>query len=225
VNNVDSIQAAALASPEYARAVRAVPAGRCTRGTGQARVLHAGERPGHAPDGSGMYEALLPLTTTGPGPEGPRATGTAGKKASPRGDEENRDPTRPFRWPLLAPATIRRARVEDRGRLTDAEAGLLRDNARALLDRDHPSEAISLLEEGIERAAHDPALQLQLRHLLGAALFFAGEYTRAAAVISPDGTQSMQFLDYVVPSSVAWRVVVRQLEDWLEQVKENSGGQ
>ena len=38
-------------------------------------------------------------------------------------------------------------------------------------------------------------------------------------------TQSMQFLDYVVPSSVAWRVVVRQLEDWLEQVKENSGGQ
>ena len=44
-------------------------------------------------------------------------------------------------------------------------------------------------------------------------------------LISPDGTQSMQFLDYVVPSSVAWRVVVRQLENWLEQMKENSGGQ
>ena len=74
-----------------------------------------------------------------------------------------------------------------RGRLTDAEAGLLQDNARALLDSDHPSEAISLLEDGIERAGHDPALQLQLRHLLGAALFYAGEYTRAAAVLDAAG--------------------------------------
>ena len=143
--------------------------------------------PGARPTAAAAYEALLPLTTTGPGPDGPKGTGTAGKKASPRGGEENRDPTRPFRWPLLAPATVRRARVEGRGRLTDAEAGLLQDNARALLDSDHPSEAISLLEEGIERAAHDPALQLQLRHLLGAALFFAGEYTRAAAVLDAAG--------------------------------------
>ena len=72
-------------------------------------------------------------------------------------------------------------------RLTDAEAGLLQDNVRALLDSDHPSEAISLLEDGIERAGHDPALQLQLRHLLGAALFYAGEYTRAAAVLDAAG--------------------------------------
>ena len=72
-------------------------------------------------------------------------------------------------------------------RLTDAEAGLLRDSARALLDSDRPSEAISLLEDGIERAGHDPALQLQLRHLLGAALFYAGEYTRAAAVLDAAG--------------------------------------
>ena len=108
------------------------------------------------------------------------------KTASPRG-EENRDPTRPFRWPLLAPATSRRTRVEGGARLTDAEARLLQDNARALLDSDHPSEAISLLEDGIERAVHDPALQLQLRHLLGAALFYAGEYTRAAAVLDAAG--------------------------------------
>jgi hypothetical protein len=44
-------------------------------------------------------------------------------------------------------------------------------------------------------------------------------------LISPDGTQEMQFPDYVVPSSGAWRVVVRQLENWLEQVKRDSGGQ
>ena len=44
-------------------------------------------------------------------------------------------------------------------------------------------------------------------------------------LISPDGTQEMQFQDYVVPSSAAWRVVVRQLELWLEQMKDESGGQ
>jgi hypothetical protein len=44
-------------------------------------------------------------------------------------------------------------------------------------------------------------------------------------LISPDGTREMQFQDYVVPSSAAWRVVVRQLELWLEQMKDESGGQ
>ena len=135
--------------------------------------------PGARPLAAAAYEALLPLTTTGPGLDEPK---TSGKTASPRG-QENRDPRRQFRWPLLAPATSRRSRTEGGARLTDAEAGLLRDNAHALLDSDHPSEAISLLEDGIERAGHDPALRLQLRHLLGAALFYAGEYTRAAAVL------------------------------------------
>jgi tetratricopeptide (TPR) repeat protein len=80
-----------------------------------------------------------------------------------------------------------RTRAEGRGKLTDAEARILQDNARALLDSDHPSKAISLLEDGVERAAHDPARQLQLRHLLGAALFYAGEYTRAATVLDAAG--------------------------------------
>ena len=81
----------------------------------------------------------------------------------------------------------RRVRTEGRGRLTDTEARLLQESARTLLDSDRPSEAISLLEDGIERADHDPALQLRLRHLLGAALFYAGEYTRAAAVLDATG--------------------------------------
>jgi hypothetical protein len=135
--------------------------------------------PGARPTAAAVYGALLPHTTTGPGPDGPQ---TARNAASPR----DRDPTRPFRWPLLAPATSRRTRAEAGDKLTDAEAGLLRDNARALLDT-NPSEAISLLEDGIERTGHDPARQLQLRHLLGAALFYAGEYTRAAAVLDAAG--------------------------------------
>jgi hypothetical protein len=97
------------------------------------------------------------------------------------------DPTRPFRWPLLAPAASRPARAEGGEKLTDAEAALLQETARALLDDDRPSAAISLLDEGIERAGHDAALQLRLRHLLGAALFYAGEYTRAAAVLDAAG--------------------------------------
>jgi len=99
----------------------------------------------------------------------------------------NRDPTRPFRWPLLAPAPSPRTRPGSEGKLNDAEAGLLQDSARALLGSHRSSEAISVLEDGVERAGHDPALQLRLRHLLGAALFYAGEYTRAAAVLDAAG--------------------------------------
>ena len=60
-------------------------------------------------------------------------------------------------------------------------------NVRALLDNDRPSEAISLLEDAVGRAAHDRALELRLRHLLGAALFYAGEYTRAASLFDVVG--------------------------------------
>ena len=134
--------------------------------------------PGARPTAAAVYETLLPLTTTGPGPDGSRATAKT---------TSNRDPTRPFRWPLLAPAPSPRTRAGSEGKLTDAEAGLLQDSARALLDSDRSSEAISLLEDGVERAGHDPALQLRLRHLLGAALFYAGEYTRAAAVLDAAG--------------------------------------
>lgn len=142
--------------------------------------------PAARPTAAAVYEILLPLTTTGPGAAG-AGTETAERTAGPRDGEDNRDPTRPFRWPLLAPATSRHARAEGRGRLTAAEASLLQDSARVLLDSDHPSEAIGLLEDGIERVGHDPALQLRLRHLLGAALFYAGQYTRAAAVLDVAG--------------------------------------
>ena len=129
------------------------------------------------PTADTVYETLLPLTTA-------VAETDAGK---------DRDPTRPFRWPLLAPAASRRAGTADKGRLTEAEAALLLDSARAFVASDRPSGAIGLLEDGIERAGDDPALELQLRHLLGAALFYAGEYTRAAAVLDAAGSDYRRY--------------------------------
>lgn len=117
------------------------------------------------PSAESVYETLLPLTSV-PG-------------ASPGGDE-SRDPTRPFRRPLLAPAK-RRQPAAHRARLTEAAAELLKGNVRVLLDNDRPAEAIGLLEDGVERAGHDSFLELRLRHLLAAALLYAGEYTRAAS--------------------------------------------
>jgi serine/threonine protein kinase len=129
------------------------------------------------PTAETVYETLLPLTTAG----------------AEAGTRESRDPTRPFRRPLLAPAASRRAGATGQGRLTDAEAALLLDNARAFMESDRPSGAIGLLEDGIERAGHDPALKLRLRHFLGAALFYAGEYTRAAAVLDAAGRDYLRY--------------------------------
>ena len=130
------------------------------------------------PSAEAVYDALAPLAS----PPGP----------SPGGDER-RDPTRPFRRPLLAPARSRRS-ASNRGRLTDAEAERLKANVRTLLDNDRPSEAINLLEDSIDRADHDSVLELRLRHFLGAALFFAGEYTRAASLFDAVGADYRRYL-------------------------------
>jgi serine/threonine protein kinase len=134
--------------------------------------------PSARPTAAAVYAALLPLTTIGPASDG---------SGSENGDQQ--DPTRPFRWPLLAPATSRPAPADRHcpDRLTDAEAARLLDNAGALLDSDRPSAAVSLLDDGVERAGRDPALRLRLRHMLGTALFHGGEYTRAASVLDAAG--------------------------------------
>lgn len=125
------------------------------------------------PTAEEIYEALLPMTTT----TDPLTAG-----------DERLDPTRPFRRPLLT-AARRRDRAANRKRLTDADADKLKSNVQALLGHDRLTEAINLLEDGIERAEHDPALQLQLRHFLGAAMFIAGEYTRAASLFDTVGRE------------------------------------
>jgi serine/threonine protein kinase len=114
------------------------------------------------------------------------------------GGDQNRDPTRPFRRPLLAPAKHREQTVH-RGTLTETEAELLKANVQALLDDDHPSQAIRLLENGLERAGHDPFLTLRLRHFLAAALFYAGEYTRAASLFDVVGRDYRKHLPPIDP--------------------------
>lgn len=120
------------------------------------------------PSAEAVYQTLLPV---------------ASAPALPPGGDESRDPTQPFRRPLLA-AARRRDQIAGRTRLTDDEAELLQANVKALLDNDRPSEAIRLLEDGVERAGHDAFLQLRLRHFLAAALFYAGEYTGAASLFN-----------------------------------------
>jgi serine/threonine protein kinase len=123
------------------------------------------------PSAEAVYEALLPFVTT---------------RGESSGRDESRDPTRPFRRPLLASAKCQEQRT-GQGNLTDAEADELRANVRVLLDNDRPSEAIRLLEDGVARAAHDSFMELRLRHFLAAAQFYAGEYTRAASLFEVVG--------------------------------------
>jgi tetratricopeptide (TPR) repeat protein len=128
--------------------------------------------PPERPSAESVYQALLPFAAA---PDG-----------SPSNDE-SRDPTRPFRRPLLAVGRRDRGPAAHRGELSDTEARELRASALALLDNDHPSQAISMLEGAVERAAHDPALHVRMRDALAAALFYAGEYTRAASLFDAVG--------------------------------------
>jgi serine/threonine protein kinase len=136
--------------------------------------------PGARPAATEVYAALVPFATE------PGAGAVSGA-------DENRDPTRPFRRPLLAP-TRPRSRTNSRARLTDGDFAALRTNVRVLLDNERPAEAIRLLEDGLARAGHDPALVLRVRHVLGAALFYAGEYTRAASLFDVVGREYLRYL-------------------------------
>jgi serine/threonine protein kinase len=127
--------------------------------------------PPDRPSAEAVYDTLLPYVAA---PDAATAT------------NENRDPTRPFRRPLLAPA-IRLQPSTDGNRLTDAEAVELEANVLALLNSDHHSEAIRLSEDGVARASHDSYLELRLRHVLAVALFSGGEYSRASALFEVVG--------------------------------------
>jgi len=145
--------------------------------------------PAARPDATAVYQALQPFIMQDPWPADQA--------------DESRDPTRPFLRPLLG---IRRhvsaetsvgaddsAPSADRPPLTDAEVDLLLGNVQALLDADHPSRAVSLLEDAATRAP-DPARALQLREMLAAALLFAGEYTRAAGLFDAVGHEYAKHL-------------------------------
>jgi serine/threonine protein kinase len=143
--------------------------------------------PGARPSAEQVYEGLLPLAMASDSARGRSENGGAPDRS------EDRDPTRPFRLPLLSPAQ-RQPAPGSRPTLSEAETRMLLASVRALLDGDRPAEAIRLLEDGVSRVAQDPALGLRLRHELAAALFFAGEYTRAASLFDVAGREYRKYL-------------------------------
>jgi serine/threonine protein kinase len=133
------------------------------------------------PSADEVYSALAPLASA---PSVPAP-----------GHDESRDPTRPFRRPLLG-SPRRRERTPVSGTpLTDPEAKLLEESVQALLENDQAAQAIRLLEDAIGRVRHDAALTLHLRHQLAAALFIDGEYGRAAALYETAGKVYARYRD------------------------------
>ena len=146
--------------------------------------------PSARPSAEAVYAALLPFTLAEPAP--------AAVSAAVSAADQDRDPTRPFRRPLLAAPTRPAQTAAARVPLTDAEAKLLLGNVDALLAAEHPAAAISLLEDAAGRAP-DAAFALELRRVLAAALFYAGEYTRAATLFDAVGSDYRRYLPAADP--------------------------
>jgi hypothetical protein len=161
--------------------------------------------PAGRPSAEAVYQALLPIAAgTVMVPDGPLP-----------GGDEGRDPVRPFRQPLLRLTGHDPFRVAARNDgvggpvpgndsdgaqpLTEAEAGRLRADVQVLLDDEHPSEAISLLEAGLSRAVPGSVLELQMRRTLAAALLLAGRYGRAAQLFEQAGAAYRRYLGATDP--------------------------
>lgn len=125
------------------------------------------------PSAEQVYATLTPLV-------GAATTSTDGSA--------DRDPTRPFRTPLLAPPA-RRAPVDGGAPLTNEEFERLKSDVAALMNDDKTVEAVHLLEEGLERSSANQYFALELRHLLGLALFYVGEHRRSAALLAAGLTE------------------------------------
>ena len=128
------------------------------------------------PDAESVYEVLLPFAASPP-PAARRDGHGSVTGSSP-------DPTLPFRRPLASRIgvahTPRREQKSTEPPLTEQGALELIARAEQLAETDQPNRAIDLLHAGVQRAAHDPILALQLRHALASALFYADENTQAA---------------------------------------------
>jgi len=158
--------------------------------------------PAARPAAEAVYQALLPL-----------AAGTVAVAGGPLpGGDERRDPVRPFRQPLLGPTgrnpfqmpADRKAADDGPGTeancpLTEEAAERLRADVQVLLEGEHPSDAISLLEEGMGRAVPGSVLELQMKRTLAAALLIDGQYTRAAQLFEQAGAAYRQHLGAADP--------------------------
>ncbi|MEU5764134.1 serine/threonine-protein kinase [Nocardia sp. NPDC047648] len=105
-----------------------------------------------------------------------------------RAGSQDPDPTGPFRRPLVNSIAVA-ASTTSGAELTNGEVRQLWDDIDLALKEDRPSQAVSLLEDGVARAGHDPALALMLRKELAAALYVCGEFGRAAALFDEVGEQ------------------------------------
>ncbi|MET8871413.1 serine/threonine-protein kinase [Nocardia sp. NPDC004604] len=123
--------------------------------------------PGDRPTAETVYTVLAPLAAT-PDP-------TAA-------EDESRDPTRPFRRPLLAPAARRAADPRTGPELTEGEVIRIEGEVAVLLRDQLPTDAIRIIEDNLPRA-HSEYLQVRMRELLAHALFDAGVFTRAAPLL------------------------------------------
>jgi len=131
------------------------------------------KEPHARPSAEQAYAALAPLAA------GP---------VSPTAEDDNRDPTRPFRTPLLTPPA-RRTPAVDGPPLTDDEFERIQLDVAELMDAEDGAEAVRLLEDGIERSPAGSYFALELRHRLGVALFYVGDHRRAAALLDSAGSE------------------------------------
>jgi tetratricopeptide (TPR) repeat protein len=148
--------------------------------------------PAARPSALAVYQALLPLVT-----------GSVATAEGPLpGGNEGRDPVRPLRQPLLGVAGYAVPAAPFDGTdtthneipLSEAEADQLRADVLPLLNDDHPSEAILLLEQGLARAAPGSFPELRMRHLLAAALLVAGQNGQAARFFEQAGAAYRKYL-------------------------------
>lgn len=89
--------------------------------------------PAARPSAEAVYAALLPFALASP----PDDVTDAARDAA----DQDRDPTRPFRRPLLAAPTRPAETAAEQALLTDTEAKLLLGNVEALLQAEHTAEA------------------------------------------------------------------------------------
>ena len=156
--------------------------------------------PAARPGADAVYLALLPFAA---------GTVTVADGALSAGDER-RDPVRPFRRPLLGSGghelflspggkAADATHTEQARPLTEDEVRRLRADVQVLLDGDHPSEAIGLLERGLARAVPGSVLELQMRRTLAAALLIGGQYGRAAQLFEQAGAAYRRYLGAADP--------------------------
>ena len=157
--------------------------------------------PAARPAAEAVYQALLPV-----------AAGTVAVADGLLPGDERRDPVRPFRQPLLGLTGRNPFHVPADGKaaddgpgtgttrpLTEEAAARLRADVQVLLEGDHPSDAISLLEAGLGRAVPGSVLELQMRRTLAAALLIGGQYSRAAQLFEQAGAAYRQHLGAADP--------------------------